>query len=123
MGFQFNATSNTVAITGEVSATFTEYATTADDTTGAAESRTDTYTVPAGKYWLVKRATAYRQNAGGINLQLGETVIYIFGPTTGTVTIEFDNIRLNAGDTFVFDLQAGSSGTLISTLLYEERPA
>jgi hypothetical protein len=92
-------------------------------TTGTATSRTDTYTVPAGKYWILKKMYYYRANAGNNNLYLEiDSINTNFHLGLSQIQFEenINNIRLKAGDSVIFTMQTGTSGDIITSLYYEE---
>ena len=95
------------------------------ENTASGTSRTDTYTVPAGKYWILKRTNIYRGATGQVNqyLKIDSTnrQFNFFSATGGTNYVEnIQDIRLKAGDAYVVNFNAGSSGVLYSTVYYEE---
>lgn len=85
-------------------------------------ARTDNYTVPAGKKWLVHFAGFDRPNAAGCRYNLTLNSVYFnfdtsASGTTGKSTFQF---TLNAGDSVQVDALTGSSGNILTYIIYDE---
>lgn len=96
----------------------------AQKTAGTATSRTDAYTVPTGKYWILKTANFNRTNAGANHIQvtIDSTSYNVYiGATTETITnYDLLSLRLKAGDTVSCLATTGTSGNIESHITYEE---
>lgn len=97
------------------------------ETTGTATARTDTYAVPSGKRWRLVSAVASRANAEAINFyaRLNGTS-YFFDRAGATTTIHaanFNPVTVDENDAVIIEFATGVSGSLTSTIIYEEEDA
>lgn len=87
-------------------------------------TRTDTYTVPVGKKWLVRRSYYFRVNTANVSevLTISGTDYYISGttPVANQGVSQMQEITLKAGDSWKFIFASASSGNLQSSIVYEE---
>jgi hypothetical protein len=123
MGFNTSGTS-TVNISGQVNVASTGVDIEAQTTTGSAATRTDTYTVPAGKYWILKNIQSNRVNAQEIIHQLTiSATAYTLQRAIATATelrSMVNDIRLAAGDGISVTFGTAGAGNLTSVIMYEE---
>lgn len=94
-------------------------------TAGATTARDDTYTVPAGKIWILTNFCINRANTGVnyVMLTIGGTAVYIYQGATLTFYNQVVNVQLSAGDTVKVSMGSGTSGQLISDITYTEYTA
>ena len=89
-------------------------------------ARTDTYTVPNNKKWILYWATCARANTGDniIDLQISGSRYTITRNTASTLlNVALNQIPLSAGDSVIIEMQAGTSGALYSYVFYAEEDA
>ena len=122
MGFSTASGNNTIV--GNVNAIPNQsVASTGQQTNAAAASRTDTYTVGAGKYWILHSACVGRDQAGFISATVNGRMIFYFVGVVGSVNnffVPLGGYRLAATESIVFTFSSGTSGSLISSIMYTE---
>jgi hypothetical protein len=93
-------------------------------TSGNATTRSDTYTVPANKFWILKHYHFYRNNTGNMNISLNidafETAFVAVDVASNRYFGQMYDIKLKAGDSVKFNFLTGTSGNCMSMLQYEE---
>lgn len=96
-------------------------------TSATGTTRTDVYTCPVGKYWLLKTAAFSRDNAGSFQILASirgqATYAFPVGASATSYFTELYNIKLEEGDSISLAFNSGTSGNLSSDLLYEEYDA
>lgn len=126
MSFFF--TGGTVNVSGEVSieSPYNGAIVKVQETAGTATQREDSYTVPANKIWKLKFGTIYRANTGLGSFEItasGTRVIVNSFATTLYANILFNDILLAAGDIVHISAATGTSGSILTSLGYEEYDA
>lgn len=116
--------SGKTSVTGSVAVTLgvTRNPSSRQSVTGSAASRMDTFTVPAGKQWIVKSVYLERANAAYANILLviDATNTYIEQIASFTLAHRDLDLTLKAGDSFMVSYAAAAAGTLTTHLIYEE---
>jgi len=123
MGFMVMGTSATVTISGGVNVTDERSNAEGQSTSGNATDRTDTYTVPANKYWILKLARWYRANSQNVsvNIEIDGTQYPIRTDINCTAgDMQLQNIKLKAEDAIIVYFSTGTNGSLKSSVIYEE---
>lgn len=94
-----------------------------DTKTGTAASRTDVYTVPTNKYWILKNLGVGRGNAGGVSFQLVINGVSYIIEDVNSATRQYTtglNIKINPGDAVKIVCGSGTSGAITSYIVYQE---
>lgn len=118
-----SGSSGVTQVSGEVNTSLLANNCKGQRTTAAGTSRTDTYTVPAGKYWIVRSVHALRTVTQAIDMYFTiSSVNYVFQNVASGLSLNASplSIRLEAGDSVVIAFTAAASGDLNSYIVYEE---
>lgn len=95
-------------------------------TSGSASSRTDTYTVPQGKVWIMKNMYMERSNGQSMRTDVViDGVSYGVDEDPSATATRYSypfpaNFKVKAGDSVNAVFGSGTSGNMISHILYEE---
>ena len=100
----------------------------AQTTQGATTNRTDTYTVPAGKEWRLVSSILYRAQSGSCDINATFASVTVnqirqIAAFTNETYLQWERITMREGDSIIFVFAAGTSGSIGSTILYEEYDA
>ena len=125
MGFSFNGLSGAaVTLSGTVDTVEKPNIVTLDLVSGTAADRIDSYTVPEGKYWILKSIQVKRDNAASSywGILRDGTNYYQGSDATSSTSHNFDakNIRVDYGDVVKVWCNTAASGGIITNIAYEE---
>ena len=124
----FNSSSGSVVLSGTVVSTANQSnASTGQQTTSSTTARTDSYTVGAGKYWIIHSISFERDKSGYVGVTVDGVTLFTVYPAdiaassaAQTYVFPIMGYRLATTKAIVFTFSVGTSATMTSAILYTE---